>query len=151
MSNLALSDKERETLAALANAVIPDSKKFNVPGAGDPAIVAEIENDAERQMPDISKYLNEVENLAENFGAPFSHLNLTERLSVVEAFRSNHPVAAGKFGNIVVQCYYRDDRVMTSLGMELRAPHPKGYEVATGDWSLLEPVRRRQSFYRPTD
>lgn len=65
--------------------------------------------------------------------------------------RLPHPVAAGKFGNIVAQCYYRDDRVMTSLGMELRAPHPKGYEVATGDWSLLEPVRRRQSFYRPTD
>ena len=48
MSNLALSDNERETLVALANAVIPESKKFNVPGAGDPAIVAQIENDAER-------------------------------------------------------------------------------------------------------
>ncbi|MEL0323231.1 MAG: hypothetical protein VXA00_02580, partial [Rhodospirillales bacterium] len=99
----------------------------------------------------ISIYLNLFVNLALNLCSTFSHLKPTVRLSVVEAFRSNHPVAAGKFGNIVVQCYYRDDRVMTSLGMELRAPHPKGYEVATGDWSLLEPVRRRQSFYRPTD
>jgi len=51
---------------------------------------------------------------------------------------------------VVAQCYYRDDRVMQSLGMELRPPFPKGFEVEQGDWSLLDPVRARPAFYRRT-
>ncbi len=152
MSNSFLTSSERETLTVLADAVIPESVKFGVPGAGDPLIVEEIESDAAKQMPDISKSLNELEILAEQFGGDaFSNLDSTKRSIVVEEFRSAHPAAAAKIGNLVVQCYYRDDRVMRSLGMELRAPHPKGYEVPDGDWSLLEPVRRRESFYRRTD
>ena len=49
---------------------------------------------------------------------------------------------------LTFQCYYRDDRVMRSLGMEPRPPFPKGYEVAQGDWSLLEPVKARDPFWR---
>src|SRR6202040_912217 len=33
---------------------------------------------------------------------------------------------------IVLQCYYRDDRVMRSLGLEVRPPFPKGFEVEQG-------------------
>jgi hypothetical protein len=49
---------------------------------------------------------------------------------------------------IVLQCYYRDDRVMRSLGMEARPPFPKGFEVEQGDWSLLDPVRAMPPLYR---
>jgi hypothetical protein len=35
-----------------------------------------------------------------------------------------------------------------SLGMEPRAPFPKGFEVEQGDWSLLDPVRARPKLYR---
>ena len=49
---------------------------------------------------------------------------------------------------IVLQCYYRDDRVMRSLGMEVRPPFPKGFVVEQGDWSLLDPVRARPKMYR---
>ena len=52
--------------------------------------------------------------------------------------------------SVVAQCYYRDRRVMSSLGIEVRPPFPKGYEVAQGDWSLLDPVRARAAFYRRT-
>lgn len=38
---------------------------------------------------------------------------------------------------------------MRSLGMEVRAPFPKGFDVEPGDWSLLDPVRARAPFYRP--
>jgi hypothetical protein len=47
-----------------------------------------------------------------------------------------------------VQCYYRDDRVMQALDMEPRAPHPQGYEIAQGDFGLLDPVRARGQIYR---
>ena len=36
-------------------------------------------------------------------------------------------------------CYYRDDRVMVSLGLEARPPFPKGHVLEQGDWSLLRP------------
>lgn len=50
--------------------------------------------------------------------------------------------------SLILQCCYRDDRIMRSLGMEVRPPFPDGYEVEAGDWSLLDPVRRRAPFYR---
>ena len=52
---------------------------------------------------------------------------------------------------LVVQCYYRDDRVMADLQMDPRPPHPQGYAVPEGDWSLLDPVRAREKMYRPTE
>jgi hypothetical protein len=39
---------------------------------------------------------------------------------------------------------------MRSLGMEVRAPFPKGFEVEQGDWLLLDPVRARAAFHRRT-
>ena len=37
---------------------------------------------------------------------------------------------------------------MRSLDMEPRSPFPDGFEVEQGDWSLLEPVKRRGKVYR---
>jgi hypothetical protein len=45
-------------------------------------------------------------------------------------------------------CYYRDDRVMVSLGLEARPPFPKGHVLEQGDWSLLDSVRARKPFWR---
>ncbi len=52
------------------------------------------------------------------------------------------------FENLTSQCYYQDDRIMISLGMEPRPPYPEGFTVEQGDWTLLEPVRKREKFYR---
>ena len=49
---------------------------------------------------------------------------------------------------VVLLCYYRDDRVMRSLGQEARPPFPKGHVAEQGDWSLLDPVRARKPRYR---
>jgi hypothetical protein len=37
---------------------------------------------------------------------------------------------------------------MRSLGMEARAPFPKGFEVPAGDYDLLDPVRARGPIWR---
>ena len=62
--------------------------------------------------------------------------------------RDESPGLALLLVNVVVRCYYRDDRVMRSLNMELRPPFPKGFELEQGDWSLLDPVRARGRAYR---
>ena len=53
----------------------------------------------------------------------------------------------GQRRRIVLLCYYRDDRVMLSLGMEPRPQFPKGHVVEQGDWSLLDQVRARAPFW----
>jgi len=49
---------------------------------------------------------------------------------------------------VAFECYYRDERVMQSLNMDNRPAFPQGYEVEQGDWSLLDPVKKRAPFYR---
>ena len=47
-----------------------------------------------------------------------------------------------------MSAYYRDDRVLLALGLEARAPFPKGHALEQGDWSLLDAVRKRAPFWR---
>jgi len=35
--------------------------------------------------------------------------------------------------------------------MEPRPPFPKGFTIEEGDWTLLDPVRRRGKLYRDVD
>lgn len=145
-----LAEADLAALAALADAIIPPSAKYDVPGAGDPAIVAEIVSDAAKRMPKLVDALAALDALAEaEAGERFAALDPPARADVVAAFRDAHADAAALLANLAVQCYYRDARVMASLGLAPRPPHPEGYTVAQGDWSLLDPVRRRESFYRP--
>jgi hypothetical protein len=37
---------------------------------------------------------------------------------------------------------------MRSLDMEVRPPFPQGFAVEQGNWSLLDPVRKRPKLYR---
>jgi hypothetical protein len=57
-------------------------------------------------------------------------------------------VAAATLIRVVLQCYYRDDRVLRSLNLELRPPFPLGYTLEQGDWSLLDPVKARPPMWR---
>ena len=49
---------------------------------------------------------------------------------------------------MILGAYYRDDRVLQSLGLEARAPFPQGYVLQQGDWSLLDAVRKRPLLWR---
>lgn len=143
-----LTDAQLATLAAIADVIIPPSAKYGVPGAGDPAIVAEMAGDARRRLEKLKRALALLDEAAGGDG--FAALEPDARTAVGEGFRTAHPAAATMLQNLAAQCYYRDDRVVASLGMELRPPHPVGFEVPDGDWSLLDPVRRRDRLYRPT-
>jgi len=59
--------------------------------------------------------------------------------------------AVSALGRAVLQCYYRDDRVMRALGLEPRPPYPKGRVLEQGDWSLLDAVRGRPRMWSDVD
>ena len=143
------SEDERRALTALAAMIVPASEEFGVPGADDPAIVDNILTDASRRPEQLSAALAALEELSrEAHGAAYSDLPDEQRDSVTAAFRETHKGHANLVAILTVQGYYRDDRVMASIGLDPRPPHPLGYEVEQGDWSLLDPVREKEAFFR---
>ena len=148
-SDRGLSGAQRELLRSFAGAVIPASVEYGIPGADDEAIAADIVESATGSAAEVVASLAALDALAsDDGGAGFLALDPDARLAVAEAFRSADREFAAPLLALVAQCYYRDERVMTSLGMEPRPPYPDGFEVEQGDWSLLDPVRRRERLYR---
>lgn len=148
-----LNETEWLNLRALADVIVPPSDKYGVPGGGDEAIAKTIIKDAGYgdKLPRLIQGLADLNAMAEaRHDQPFAALDEGEREAVALAFRAAHPAAAALAEQLVTQCYYRDDRVVLSLGMELRPPMPDGYAVDEGDWSLLDTVRARAPFHRPT-
>lgn len=62
--------------------------------------------------------------------------------------RAGEPAGYATFITAITHAYYRDDRILVSLGMEARAPFPTGNTVKEGDWSLLGPVRASPPIWR---
>ena len=125
-----------------------------VVGAGDEAIAKTIVKDANYgdKLARLIAALDTLNVMAQGvYGAEFALLREDQREAVAFTFREEQPAAATLAEQLVTQCYYRDDRVVQSLGMELRPPMPEGYKVDQGDWSLLEPARRREPFHRPVE
>jgi hypothetical protein len=140
-----LSLSQTAALSAFAGTMIPASTTYAVPGADDSLIFADIVKSLGRDEADVARALGRLDELA---GGSFSRLDPAKRLEIATALRAEGGPTVAALSRAVLVCYYRDDRVMLSLGQEPRAPFPKGHTVEQGDWSLLEPVKRRAPFYR---
>jgi len=146
MSVHILTEAEIGNLRCLAGIIVPASSKYDVPGADDDTIFADIVNSIGRDAANVRAALAALRTLA---GGPFAALDATRRAEVATKLRAEGGVAVGVLTRVVLLCYYRDDRVMVSLGLEPRPPFPQGHVVEQGDWSLLDPVRSRKPFWRP--
>ena len=71
--------------------------------------------------------------------------------TVLGDLRADNPALCGELARHVANWYYQQDAVLLAIGLEARAPFPRGYDVAAGDLSLLEPVRARAAIYRDVD
>ena len=127
-------------LRTIAAMIVPASEEYKVPGADDPAIQADILATLGRDTKLVTAALDHLARLA---GQPLAELDAGKRDAVAQEFRKHGGATAATLVRVVLQCYYRDDRVLRSLGLELRAPFPKGYVLPDGDWSLLDPVKQR--------
>jgi len=140
-----LTSAQRDDLRAVAAMIIPASDEYKVPGADDRAIQADILATLGRDTDMVKAALDHLARLA---GKPLAELDDVRREAVTQEFRASGGAAAATLVRVVLQCYYRDDRVLRSLGLELRAPFPKGYMLEQGDWSILDPVKARPSTLR---
>jgi hypothetical protein len=145
MNNQTLTETEIADLRCLAGMIIPASVRHDVPGADDDVIFADIVNSIGRDRDDVLAALAKLRSLADG---PFVILDRERQSKVAATLRSEGGRPISVLTRIVLLCYYRDDRVMVSLGLEVRPPFPKGHVVEQGDWSLLDPVRNRRPFWR---
>jgi len=137
-----LTPAQRDDLRVIAAMIIPASTEYNVPGADDAAIQVDMLATLGRDTPMVREALDHLARLA---GMPLANLDAARREAVAEEFRASGGASVATLVRVVLQCYYRDDRVLRSLGLELRPPFPKGHPLEQGDWSLLDPVKARPS------
>src|SRR5258708_38777865 len=128
----ALTQAQRDDLRTVAAMIIPEGREDKVPGADDAKIHADILATLGRDAKRVREALDHLARLA---GKPLADLDPGRRDAVAKEFRSTAGAAAATLTRVVLQCYYRDDRVVHSLGLELRPPFPKGYPLEQGDWS----------------
>jgi hypothetical protein len=140
MMSVVLTPAQQDDLRTVAGMIIPASDEYKVPGADDSTIQADILATLGRDAGMVQQALDHLARLA---GKPLADLDSAQRDTVAQEFRTTGGAAAATLVRVVLQCYYRDDRVLRSLGLELRAPFPKGYPLEQGDWSLLDPVKAR--------
>ncbi len=143
-----LTQDERRDLQALAGIMIPASDAYGVPGADDPAIFSDIVESLERDTADARATLALLHDLS---GGPFAGLAPSARAEIASVLKEKGGAPLFALNRVVLLCYYRDDRVMRSLGQEPRPPFPVGHVVEQGDWTLLDPVRSRPPFWRKPD
>lgn len=145
MTDASLTPEEQADLRTLAALIIPASKKFSVPGADDPIVFADIVASMRHELNDIRATLQLASGLR---GQPLASLEPADQMQVSVELRAMGGRAVDTLTRHILLCYYRDDRVMRSLGIEPRPPFPGGFTVEQGDWSLLDPVKARAPFWR---
>lgn len=143
-----LTPNEARDLRRLAGLMVPASGEYRVPGADDETIFADIVRSLGRDRDPVRQALAALCDLA---GGDFAGLDAARAEAVAMDLLDRAGSATAALGRAVLQCYYRDDRVMRSLGLEPRPPYPQGHVLPETDWSLLDPVRKRPRMWRDVD
>lgn len=89
--------------------------------------------------------------VADAAGGSLESLSVVDQAELLARLRAFRPGGLSVVEAVVSRAYYRDERVLRSIGVEPRPPFPGGYPMEQGDWSLLDPVRQRPAMYRDTD
>src|SRR5262245_48491077 len=149
---LTLSADQETMLETLLDAIIPPSRDGRLPGAGGLGLTDHIVRSM-GQTPMLRPVVEYgLSALAELAGKRSPHgwtaLSREERTQVLEEFAATDQFFLPAFLFLVYSGYYQHERVVEALGLEARAPHPKGYAMEASDPALLDGVRRRGKMYR---
>jgi hypothetical protein len=143
-----LTSPEQQDLRRLVGFMVPASAEYDVPGADDEAIFADIVRSLGRDRDDVRMALT---RLCEIAGGEFAGLDDAKAEAAAMTLLGCLDPMITALGRAVLQCYYRDDRVLRALGFEPRPPYPQGRALEQGDWSLLGAVRGRPRMWRDVD
>jgi hypothetical protein len=137
----------QRTFSAVLDELVP--ARNGVPGAGSLGIGEYVEARLAGVVGMISQSLAALDALAqEQAGAQFADLAPEQRAPLLSEAAASHPGFLESLIFHTYNGYYQHPRVSAAIGLEARPPHPLGYELETGDLSLLDPVRQRDKLYR---
>jgi hypothetical protein len=146
------SADQQRVLNHVLDEIIPPSDDGRLPGAGELGLATHVD-DATRATPEMRAMIVDGIAALDRFatrraGQGFAALSRDDRLHVLNEHASSEHSFPPMLIMYAYTGYYQHPRVLTALGLEPRPPHPKGYEMAPDDFSLLDPVRQRRPFYR---
>ncbi len=144
-SGAGLTARALRNLQRLAGLMVPADTEYGVPGADDEIIFADIVRSLGRDEAAVRTALATLQEIA---GEDLCSMGAVKAEAAAMALLGRDDPAVKALGRAVLQCYYRDDRVLRSLGIAPLAPFPKGRLLEQGDWSLLEAVRGRPQMWR---
>ena len=146
-----LTELLRQTLDAVLEVIVPADPARGLPSAREVGVPDYLHIHAGDYWSQLGADLDRLEESAfRQFAQRFADLSKAERARVAHIMRNADPGFLRRLALETVTCYYQDDRVMLALGLEPRAPAPKGYEAYAGDFSLVEPVVARGEIWRRT-
>jgi len=125
--------------------MVPASSDYGVPGADDEAIFADITASLGRDTNGVRKALAMLRDMTQG---QFAELDEARAEAAAMRLLGGEDPVLIALGRAVLQCYYRDDRVMRAVGLEPRAPFPQGHALEQGEWALLDAVRGRPRMWR---
>lgn len=150
-----LNPQQEQLLKFLLGQMIPADQTLGVPGADDQTIFADVKQSLGRdentlQMKTMRDGLDATALLVQTRELDLSQIPTEQLPTLLLEVQGSVKNFYTNLVTLATQCYYRDTRVMESLGMAPRAPFPEGFELEDGDWSLLDPVRERGPIWRKT-
>lgn len=152
MSATGFSDDQRRALNGVLDEMIPPSADGRLPGAGEIDLAAAAEKAAAQNpgmRPVIEQGLATLAEVARERGhADLAAAPSDERAEIMRALESRDAGFLMTLMFVAYASYYQHRRVLEGLGLESRAPHPKGYEMKPHNLELLEAVKRRGKMFR---
>jgi hypothetical protein len=147
MDSAALPPERLRLLSAVLDAIVPPREDGSLGGAGALGLTDRIERSLERTpdlRPAVVQGLDALDALArERSAGGFEALGADERAALLEELSGAQPAFLPGLVFQTYVAYYEDPRVLESLGIPGRPPHPEGYELEGGDLGIFERVRRR--------
>lgn len=141
------SSEQKQLIGMLADMMIPEGGDF--PSAAEPAIISVIIEKLSAEKATVNDALRLLETLAQqDYQVGFSSLSVAQRQALIELMRKQAPAFIQLLQLNVISNYYQNPAVLSALGVRAEAPYPGGYTVAETDWSILDPVRKRDPFYK---
>src|SRR6266700_2712385 len=137
----ALTAAQRDDLRTIAGMMIPESAEYKVPGADDATIQVDILATMGRDTPMVRAALDHLARLASR---PLALLDDASRAALAMEFSASGGAAAATLIRVILQCYYRDDRVASEHRPWTNRPGLRLAGSAAGGAGLLRPRPRRR-------
>ena len=144
-----LTIDQQRTFNAVLDMIIPEDRERNKPSAADIDVFAWIRDHAASYIDELKRELDAINaESTQVHRKTFHALEHPLKVRLLDVSRARSPRLFRELASWTVTAYYQDDRVMEAIGLPARPPFPLGYEIQSGDLSLLGPVRARGKLYR---